>query len=76
MGECQRRLVSELGAPIEAFSYPNGKPSDFNEFTRSALKHYGYRWAFGYSGGYCRPGQQDLLALPPLSCCQGWNTLS
>ena len=64
VGECQRRLIDELGGPIDAFSYPNGKPGDFNEFTRAALRTHGYRWAFSYSGGYCRPGQADHLALP------------
>lgn len=64
VGECQRRLVDELGGPINAFSYPNGKRGDFNEFTRAALRSHGYRWAFSYSGGHCRPGHEDRFDLP------------
>lgn len=64
VGECQRRLVDELGGPIEAFSYPNGKRGDFNEFTRAALRSHGYRWAFSYSGGYCHSGHADHFDLP------------
>lgn len=64
VGECQRRLIDELGRPIDAFSYPNGKRGDFNEFTRAALRSHGYRWAFSYSGGHCHPGHQDHFDLP------------
>ncbi len=64
VGECQRRLIDELGHPIEAFSYPNGKRGDFNEFTRTALRSHGYRWAFSYSGGHCQPGHRDHFDLP------------
>lgn len=63
MGECRRRLIEELGQPIDAFSYPNGKRTDFNEFTRAALRHHDYRWAFGFCGGYCPPGHADHFAL-------------
>ncbi len=63
VGECRRRLMEELGQPIDAFSYPNGKPCDFNEFTRAALKHHGYRWAFSFSGSYCPPNYADHFAL-------------
>lgn len=64
VGECQRRLQSELGVSIDAFSYPNGQSSDFNEFTRAALRQHSYRWGFTFCGGYCRPGQLDHFALP------------
>ena len=64
VGECQRRLIDELGRPIDAFSYPNGKRGDFNEFTRAALRSHAYRWAFSYSGGHCPPGHQDHFDLP------------
>lgn len=64
VGECQRRLSEELGQPIDAFSYPNGQPSDFDELTRAALRSHGYRWAFSFSGGYCQPGQADRFDLP------------
>ena len=64
VGECQRRLIDELGGPIDAFSYPNGKRGDFNEFTRAALRSHGYRWAFSYSGGHCHPAHADHFDLP------------
>ncbi|MFM9961592.1 MAG: polysaccharide deacetylase family protein [Planctomycetaceae bacterium] len=64
VGECRRRLIAELGGPIDVFSYPNGKRGDFNEFTRAALRSHGYRWAFSYSGGHCRPGHTDCWDLP------------
>lgn len=64
IGECQRRLSEELGQPIDAFSYPNGQRGDFNEFTRAALRRHGYRWAFSFSGGFCRPGHADRFDLP------------
>ena len=63
VGECRRRLMDELGQPVDAFSYPNGKRGDFNEFTRAALRRHAYRWAFGFSGGYCSPGHADRLSL-------------
>ena len=63
VGECQRRLVAELGGPIDAFSYPNGKPESFNEFTRAALRAHGFRWSFAHAGGYCQPEQVDRFAL-------------
>ena len=63
VGECRNRLIDELQLPVEAFSYPNGKASDFNEFTRAALAHHEYRWAFSFSGGYCPPGRSDHFAL-------------
>lgn len=64
IGECRQRLITEVGQSIDAFSYPNGKQGDFNEFTRAALRHHGYRWAFNFSGGYCHAGQTDHFALP------------
>ncbi len=70
VGECRRRLIEELGQPIDAFSYPNGQRGDFNEFTRAALRHYDYRWAFGFFGGYCPPGYADHFAL----CRRGIET--
>ncbi len=63
VGECQRRLVAELGGPIDAFSYPNGKPESFNEFTRAALRAHGFRWAFAHAGGFCQPESFDRWAL-------------
>ncbi len=64
IGECRRRLSAELRQTITSFSYPNGTRSSFNEFTRTALKQFGYRHAFTFLGGYARPGFDDAFALP------------
>lgn len=63
VGECRRRLETELGRSTDVFSYPNGKPSSFNEFTRAALRNHGYRRAFCHSGGYCEPSHVDQFGL-------------
>jgi peptidoglycan/xylan/chitin deacetylase (PgdA/CDA1 family) len=64
IGECQRRIQQELRVPVRAFSYPIGKTTSFNEFTRAALQRHGFRWAFSFHGGYCQPGKIDRFALP------------
>ena len=64
IGECRRRLSAELRRPITAFSYPNGTRSSFNDFTRAALKQFGYSHAFTFHGGYARSGTDDNFALP------------
>jgi len=64
IGTCHRRLIEELGEPIDAFSYPVGGPKSFNAATRDALARHGFRWSFTYLGGYCHYSQQDHLAIP------------
>ena len=64
IGDCRRRLVEELGEPIEAFSYPIGGPTSFNDLTRQSLVRHGFKWAFTYLGGFCRHGHRDRLSLP------------
>lgn len=63
VAECQNRLTRELGHPADSFSYPVGGRSSFNIFTRMALAQHGFRWGFTYTGGLCRPGHTDLLAI-------------
>jgi peptidoglycan/xylan/chitin deacetylase (PgdA/CDA1 family) len=63
IGECKRRLVEELGEPIEAFSYPVGGRASFNAFTRASLARHGFRWGFSYIGGHCRTGHSDLYSI-------------
>jgi peptidoglycan/xylan/chitin deacetylase (PgdA/CDA1 family) len=63
IGNCRRRLVEELGRPVDAFGYPEGRRSSFNDATRASLRAHGYRWAFVSDGGHCRPGHQDLFAV-------------
>lgn len=43
VGECRRRLVAEIGEPIDAFSYPVGGKTAFNEITQRALERHVYR---------------------------------
>lgn len=63
VGTCRRRLVEELGEPIDAFGYPVGGAKSFNSDTREVLIRHGYKWAFVFMGGYCRPGHQDRLTI-------------
>ncbi len=63
VGECKRRLVEELGEPIEAFSYPVGGRSSFNAFTRAALAKHGFRWGFSFIGGRYAHGSTDPFAI-------------
>ena len=64
VGTCRRRLVEELGEPIDAFSYPVGGARSFNTETRKSLVRHGFKWGFTYEGGYCHYGEDDLLAIP------------
>jgi peptidoglycan/xylan/chitin deacetylase (PgdA/CDA1 family) len=64
ISECRRRLVEELGEPIDSFSYPIGGPNSFNSATRESLARHRFQWAFTYLGGYCHHGHQDRLAIP------------
>jgi peptidoglycan/xylan/chitin deacetylase (PgdA/CDA1 family) len=61
--ECRRRLVQEIGEPIEAFSYPVGGRDSFDEHTRAALLEHGFRWAFTYLGGHVSSPKSDRFAL-------------
>lgn len=63
VGECRRRLLAELGKPIEAFSYPVGGGGSFNQITTDAVARNGYQWGFTYLGGYLTAGQFDRYAL-------------
>jgi peptidoglycan/xylan/chitin deacetylase (PgdA/CDA1 family) len=63
VGECRRRLVAELGEPIDAFSYPVGGGASFDATTKRAVERHGYRWGFTYLGGYLRPERFDRFAL-------------
>jgi len=64
IGECRRRLVKELGEPIDAFSYPVGGRTSFNADTQMLLAAHGFRWGFTYQGGHVSSPQSDRLALP------------
>lgn len=60
---CQRRLVEELGEPIEAFSYPVGGRTSFTCETQSILQRLGFRWGFTYLGGHISHPGCDRYAL-------------
>jgi peptidoglycan/xylan/chitin deacetylase (PgdA/CDA1 family) len=64
IGECKRRLMEELGEPIDAFSYPVGGRTSFNADTQMLLAHHGFRWGFTYQGGHVSSPASDRLALP------------
>jgi peptidoglycan/xylan/chitin deacetylase (PgdA/CDA1 family) len=63
IGECRRRLMQEVGGPIDAFSYPVGGQTSFNQATRDALTKHGYRWAFTYVGGIASSSRLDPYAI-------------
>lgn len=62
--ESKRRIESELGHSISAFSYPVGQPNSFTEETKRLLKEAGYQWAFSFSGGFSRLDHPDAFDLP------------
>ena len=64
IGMCRKRLVEELGEPIDAFSYPVGGRNSFNEASRASAIRHGFRLVFTYQGGFCRHGHKDRLAIP------------
>jgi peptidoglycan/xylan/chitin deacetylase (PgdA/CDA1 family) len=64
---CRNRLDAELGPGTDAFSYPVGGPTAFDEITRACLSRHGFRWSFSYYGGWQRPGLHDPLDLPRTS---------
>jgi peptidoglycan/xylan/chitin deacetylase (PgdA/CDA1 family) len=63
VSDCRRRLMEELGSPVDAFSYPVGGWASFNEITSNALQRHGFRWGFTYLGGYLKPGRYNPYAL-------------
>jgi peptidoglycan/xylan/chitin deacetylase (PgdA/CDA1 family) len=56
-------LRERLRAPPLAFSYPNGRPQDFDARARAAVLRTGLRYAFSTVEGFVHPGS-DRLALP------------
>jgi peptidoglycan/xylan/chitin deacetylase (PgdA/CDA1 family)/CelD/BcsL family acetyltransferase involved in cellulose biosynthesis len=45
VGECKRRIESELQLPVECFAYPNGREEDFGKWNKNAVRSAGYRAA-------------------------------
>lgn len=63
----KQRIEQELGASIEAFSYPVGQPHCFDETTRNLVQQAGFRWAFSFFGRHAAPGKFERFALPRLA---------
>jgi peptidoglycan/xylan/chitin deacetylase (PgdA/CDA1 family) len=62
---CGRRIEAELERPMRMFSYPVGLPDSYGSEARAALREAGVSLAFGYRGGFARPGSDfDRLDLP------------
>lgn len=47
----KQKLEQRLGEPVRFFAYPNGRPGDFNEAIKRAVKEQGFVCAFASTGG-------------------------
>lgn len=56
-------LEHETGRAPTVFAYPNGRPQDFDERAKRALRRRGVRWALSTSEGFAHR-DCDPLALP------------
>lgn len=63
----KQRIESELGEPIEAFSYPVGQPDSFDATTQDLLRRAGYRWGFSFHGGFVHGAGLNPFSVPRLS---------
>ncbi|ORV62273.1 polysaccharide deacetylase family protein [Mycobacterium europaeum] len=59
-------LERETGRRPRVFAYPNGRPRDFDDRARDALRDRGIRWALSTRPGFADP-RCDPLALPRLA---------
>lgn len=55
IGQCQERIVAELGAPADLFAYPNGQPPDFDVEAKNTLLKYGFSTVFSTIAGINGP---------------------
>lgn len=62
--ESKRRIETELGHPITAFSYPVGQRDSFTPQTKELLREAGYQWAFSFFGGFAPAPRFDCYDLP------------
>jgi peptidoglycan/xylan/chitin deacetylase (PgdA/CDA1 family) len=53
--ESKEQLEGYLDTPVVSFAYPNGKPLDYNDGVKAALKECGYSYAVTTSRGFNRP---------------------
>jgi peptidoglycan/xylan/chitin deacetylase (PgdA/CDA1 family) len=70
----KERIESELGEPIEAFSYPVGAPDCFNATTFDCLERAGYRFAFSFHGGFTTVGEAQRFDIPRFPISPGLTT--
>jgi hypothetical protein len=42
VGECKRRIETELQTPVEHFAYPNGREEDFGSWNKALIRAAGY----------------------------------
>jgi peptidoglycan/xylan/chitin deacetylase (PgdA/CDA1 family) len=63
-------LERETGRAPTVFAYPNGRPQDFDERARVALRSRGVRWALATTRGLANR-KSDPLALPRIGIGSG-----
>ena len=56
-------IERETGSAPTIFAYPNGRPQDFDERSKTALRSRGIRWALATTSSFAHPNS-DPLALP------------
>jgi peptidoglycan/xylan/chitin deacetylase (PgdA/CDA1 family) len=68
IAHCRTRIEQELGAAPEMFSYPVGVPGSFTAETVDFVRQAGFRFAFGFQGGFTDfSGPVDQLQLPRIA---------
>lgn len=58
--ESKRRIETEIGKPISAFSYPTGKRWSFTDDTKRIARDAGYQWGFAFDNGFTSYPSQAL----------------
>jgi peptidoglycan/xylan/chitin deacetylase (PgdA/CDA1 family) len=62
---CQA-IESETGSTPTIFAYPNGRPQDFDDRAKAALRRRGIRWALSTTRAFANQ-DSDPLALPRIA---------
>ncbi|MEZ5942814.1 MAG: polysaccharide deacetylase family protein [Planctomycetaceae bacterium] len=65
--QSKQRIETEIGSPIQAFSYPVGQHDSFTAETEELLKEVGYRFGFSFMAGIGKAHTADWLSLPRYS---------
>ncbi|MCA9081468.1 MAG: polysaccharide deacetylase family protein, partial [Planctomycetaceae bacterium] len=69
--DSKRRIESELGREITAFSYPVGQRDSFTEETEQILREAGYRYSFSFYGGFASKPAVNRFDLPRIAIESG-----